>query len=144
MHRILFILSLVSSLFCFSQNLKIKTVEYIKLNSISDVKILVLDNNGSITTITSTDKKGTIVLDIPYGSYTIKASHLAFEKWNQKIIFDETNSTITIKMMQRIEDLDEVLINASGYIRKHGDTTTVSLPKIVNGKERNVIDVLKK
>ena len=144
MHRILFILSLVSSLFCFGQSLTIKTIDKTDLKPITYVKILVLDNDSSIITITSTNKNGHISLNIPYGSYTIKASHLAYEKWNQKVIFDSKNAALTIQLIPKVENLDEVLINASGYIRKHGDTTTVSLPKIVNGKERNVIDVLKK
>jgi len=145
MHRVLCLLLLtLLPLLCFGQSLNIKTIEDIGLNPIADVKILVLNNEGSIVTITSTNEDGNTTLNIPFGTYRIKASHIAFEKWNQKIIFDSKNSSIDIQLKSKVENLDEVLINASGYIRKHGDTTTVSLPKIVNGKERNVIEVLKK
>ncbi|WP_299128300.1 hypothetical protein [uncultured Winogradskyella sp.] len=144
MQRIFFLSILFFPLFSLCQNLTVKTINHLNLNPVADVKILVLDNNGNIVTINSTDINGRISLDIPYGTYKIKASHVAYKKWTRSITFSTSNPVIIVNLMQKIENLDEVLIQASGYIRKHGDTTTISLPKIVNGKERNVIDVLKK
>lgn len=140
----LIILFLCSSFICNGQEFTIKTIHEINLTSIADVRILILDQDSEIITITSTNQDGELILKIPQGTYTIEASHLSYEKWSQTVILTPEKKVYEIKLAQRVENLEEMVINSSGYMRKHGDTTTINLPKIVNGKERNVIDVLKK
>lgn len=138
------IIFLCSIFFCHAQEFTLKTIDETYLTPISDVRILVLDQNDDIITISSTNQDGELTLNIPLGYYTIKASHLSYQKYNKKATLTLNSKVFEIKLLQRVENLQEIEIYTSGYIRKHGDTTTINLPKIVNGKERNVIEVLKK
>jgi hypothetical protein len=60
--------------------------------------------------------------------------------------FDVENLEADMKfyLKRKLNNLSEILISGTGYIEKNGDTTTINLPRIMNGKERNILEVLSK
>ncbi|WP_124981158.1 hypothetical protein [Nonlabens xiamenensis] len=109
---------------------------------IPDVRILIEDADHKILFMGNTDAQGTLQLPELSGSVSLRTFHLSYEEHIQRLELPQKR--VKIQLIKKVNQLDEITFQLSGFIKRSGDTTTISLPKIKDGKERSVLDLLKK
>lgn len=116
--------------------------------SIESASVVLLDDNENTLTYTYSNEKGyySLVLGKTNNRITtIVVSSLGYTKKELKIdIASKTNITQNFVLDDKIESLNEVVIESDKKIKINRDTTTIQVSRFSNKTEQTIEDILRK
>lgn len=147
--RKIFLLLLLLPLCAIAQLIKINGSILDQNNrGIENASVVVYDKDENIIVYERTDVKGIVELRFEkknLAGMKIEITSLGFLKKELELNLDALNeSSFTVKMLEDIEVLKEVVIQSDQKIRIDQDTTFIKVDKFVNKTEQTLEDVLKK
>ena len=137
---------LLFSLFSFSQEITIKgIIKDNKNRGIQNASVSLLNESDDFLGYAFTDENG--LYSISFNNtknHTIKIeiSCLGYKKITQ--IINSTNQNQNYQLEEKIESLQEVVVESSKKIRINQDTTYIKVASFGNKTEQTVEDILKK
>lgn len=133
--------------FSFSQEITLKGNITDKQNrSIQSASVSVLDENEDILGYSFTNENGEYLIsfDKPTNNTIIvEVACLGFQKISKKVDFN-SNNTFNFQLEDKIENLQEVVLESGKKIRVEQDTTSIKVASFGNKTEQTVEDILKK
>lgn len=147
MKKLLFLLFLYQ--YSYSQEIKLTGIVKDNQNrGIESASVVVLDNSENTLAYTYTDENGNYNLVFDKSNsvqVTIIASSMGFYKKEVKLEFTtKENYNISFALEEKIESLNEVVIESDQKIKIDRDTTTIKVAKFTNKTEQTLEDILKK
>ena len=137
---------LLFSLFSFSQEITIKgIIKDNKNRGIQNASVSILDESDDFLGYAFTDENGfySISFEKPKNeTIKIEISCLGYKKITQ--IINSTNQNQNYQLEEKIESLQEVVVESSKKIRINQDTTYIKVASFGNKTEQTVEDILKK
>lgn len=146
MKKSLTIIILFFSLFSFSQELTIKgKIKDNQNRSIQNASVSLLDESADFLGYAFTDENGlySITFEKPKNqTIKIEISCLGYKKITQNI--NPTTQNLNYQLEDKIESLQEVVVESGKKIRIDQDTTYIRVASFGNNTEQTVEDILKK
>ena len=134
------------SIFSFSQEITIKgSIKDNKNRGIQNASVSILDESDDFLGYAFTDENGfySISFEKPKNeTIKIEISCLGYKKITQ--IINSTNQNQNYQLEEKIESLQEVVVESSKKIRINQDTTYIKVASFGNKTEQTVEDILKK
>lgn len=147
MNKLIIYLFLSFTLISFSQDIRISGIVKDNLNrSIQGASVSLLDENEENLGYNFSDENGkySIILNKPItNKITIQVSCLGYQKVIQSISI-ASNIVLNFTLEEKLELLQEVVIEANKKIKIEQDTTTIKIASFGNKTEQTVEDLLKK
>lgn len=75
--------------------------------------VLLIGSDNKIIEGTITNEEGQFVLEVKKGTYFLQVSFLGYEKWKEKIVAKESENLGNIKLVEKENSLNEVVVNAN-------------------------------
>ena len=133
--------------FSFSQEITLKGNITDKQNrSIQSASVSVLDENDDILGYSFTNENGEYLISFykpTNNTIIIEVACLGFQKVSKKVDFN-SNNTFNFQLEDKIENLQEVVVESGKKIRIEQDTTSIKVASFGNKTEQTVEDILKK
>jgi len=146
MQKGLTIIILSFSLFSFSQEITIKgKIKDNQNRSIQNASVSLLDENDDFLGYDFTDENGlySISFDKPKNqTIKIEISCLGYTKITQSV--NATNQNLNYQLDEKIESLQEVVVESGKKIKIDQDTTYIKVASFGNKTEQTVEDILRK
>ena len=134
------------SIFSFSQEITIKgSIKDNKNRSIQNASVSLLDENNDFLGYDFTNENGLYSISFDKTknqTIKIEISCLGYKKITQTI--NATNQNLNYQLEEKIESLQEVVVESGKKIRIDQDTTYIKVASFGNKTEQTVEDILKK
>ena len=147
MNKLITYLFLSFTLISFSQEIRISGIVKDNLNrSIQSASVSLLDENEENLGYNFSDENGkySITFNKPQtNKITIQVSCLGYKKVIQTLTIN-SNTTQNFSLEEKLESLQEVVIEANKKIKIEQDTTTIKVASFGNKTEQTVEDLLRK
>ena len=144
--KLFFIITIFHHLICLSQKVSFEGVvsdSLLKPLANSNITLIPQDSKSLIIHLLS-DIKGEFKIKLNKNrDYQVIISHLGYKIKKLKLISDD-DIYLHVRLLERIEELDEVIIEYSPPFEIKKDTTSYNVDYYVNGKERKLREILKK
>ncbi len=142
-----FIIALLSIIYSnYSQKIVIKgIVKDLQNRSVFNASVSLLNEDDNFLGYTFSNENGTFLISFEppkKGSIKIEISCLGFKKVSQFI--NTTNQNLNFKLEEKLESLNEVVIESGKKIKIDRDTTYIKVASFGNKTEQTVEDILKK
>ncbi|WP_435138411.1 TonB-dependent receptor [Formosa sp. A9] len=119
--------------------------------TIQDASVVLLDSeNNSIIKYTYSNADGTFKFELESKNeqtvYLLRVNLLGYEQVTETITIDKVNNNynLSLRLKQKLEKLNEILLKPGEKISNEGNTTTIKVTPFLNQSEQTVEDVLKK
>ena len=96
---------------------------------------------------TATDAQGEFVIeDIEYGTYTVRATYVGYDTFEQEVTIDQESTTMDIALSSEMQQLEDVVVTAYGVERQANDlpysAQNVDTEELTEGGANNFMDAL--
>lgn len=139
-----FLLFLFCSAF-LAQNVKIEGVVFDEIGPLEMANVMIINTKtGAMEGYSITASDGKYAISVPSNqSYTLKASYIGYQAFNEVIEVEKTSIKKDIKLIEGTT-LDAIEIIKEMPVTIKGDTIVYNSDSFTNGTERKLEDVLKK